>query len=68
MVATGVSDEDYPRVCATVYCVLEAKTTKYLTKIFQCLVAWFVLSIGGRALGVSNRDYPKAGGQLCTMV
>ena len=49
----------------------------YLTKIPQGLVAGVrvcccVLCVGGRALGFSDQDYPRAGGQcacvlLCTV-
>ena len=65
-------------VCVyAVYCVLEAELLVYLTKIIQGLVASVrvcccVLCVGGRTLGVSDQDYPRADGRcscvlLCTV-
>ena len=64
-------------LCAAVYCVLEAERLVYLTKIIQGLVdgvrvCCCVLCVGGRALGVSDQDYPRASGWcsrvlLCTV-
>ena len=50
-----------------VYCVLESELLVFLTKIIQGLVAGvrvccYVLRVGGRALCVSDQDYPRAGG------
>ena len=52
--------------CAAMNCVLEEEPLVYLTKIIQGLVAGVlvcccVLCDGGRALGVSDQDYPRAG-------
>ena len=54
-------------VCVAVYSVLEAEPLVYMTKTIQGLVAVVrvcccVLCVGGRALGVSDQDYPRAGG------
>ena len=64
-------------VCAAAHCELEAELLVYLTKIIQELVVgvrvcFCVLCVGGRALGVSDQDYPRAGGRcacvlLCTV-
>ena len=53
-------------VYAAVYSVLEAELLVYLTKIIQGLMAGVLvccceLCDGGRALGVSDQDYPRAG-------
>ena len=48
-----------------VYSVLEAELLVYLTKFIQGLMARCVQCVGSRALGVSDQDYPMAGGLLC---
>ena len=50
-----------------VYCVLRAEPLVYLTNIIQGLIGCFVLSVEGRALGVSDQDYARAGGLLCEL-
>ena len=57
--ALGVSDQDYPTVCAAVYSVMEAEPLVYLTKIIQGLIAYGILPVGSLALGVSDQDYPR---------
>ena len=47
------------------YCVLGVEPLVYLTKIIQGLVACWVLGVGGKALGVSDQYYPRAGGLKC---
>ena len=60
-------------VCVAVYFVLEAELLVYLTKIIQGLVAGVhvccrVLCVRGRALGVSDLDYPTAGGRCACVL
>ena len=50
------------------YSVLRAEPLVYLTMIIQGQVAYYVLSVDGRALGVSDQDYPRAGGLLSVQV
>ena len=54
----GVSDQDYPSVCAAVYCVLRAEPLMYLIRLSK-RVCCRVLCVGGRSLGVSDQDYPS---------
>ena len=54
--ALGVSDQDYPSVCAAVCCVLGAEPLVCLIKIIK-VVCCCVLFVGGRAIGVSDQDY-----------
>ena len=56
--ALGVSDQDYPSVCAAEYFVLGAEPLVYLIKIIQRRVLQ-CLCVGGRALGVPDQDYPS---------
>ena len=64
-------------MCAAVNCVLVAELLVYLTKIIHGLVVGVrvcccELCVGGRALGVSDQYYLRAGGRcacvlLCTV-
>ena len=47
---------------AAVYRVLGAEPLVYLTKITEVRAACCVVFVGGRALGVSDQDYQRAGG------
>ena len=97
--ALGVSDQDYPRVCASVYCLMGAEPLVYLTEIIPGLsacvlvcscvkgaepcvnlkktiqglmagvrVCCCVLCVGGRALGVSDQDYPRVCAAVCCVL
>ena len=55
-------------MCAAMYYLLNAEPLVYLIKIIQGLVAGVrvccnELCVEGRALGVSDQDYPRAGGR-----
>ena len=70
--ALGVSVQDYQKAggwcaCVLLYCLLRTEPLVCLIKIIQGLVAGvplccYVLCVGGRALGVSDHYYQKAGG------
>ena len=60
-------------LCAAFFGVLDADLFVFLIKIYQGLVAGVlvcccVLCVGGRALGVSDQDYPRAGVRVCYCV
>ena len=48
------------------YCVLSAEPLVYQNKIIRGHVACCVLYVENRALGVSDHDYPRVSGLLCT--